>query len=110
MSKTKKLAAILTTFASITSTRGKDVIVLDRMPYIYYLVQFRMRRKEVIKPFIDPCSKINAISSDYAKQLSIQIWQTNVGVQKIDNLSLETFEIVITGFQFVNKLGRVRFF
>ena len=34
----------------------------------------------------------------YAKKLELQIWKTNVGIQKIDRSTLSTFEMVIAGF------------
>lgn len=36
--------------------------------------------------------------------------KTNVGVQKIDGSTLETYGMVIVGFQVQDKFGRARFF
>ena len=46
----------------------------------------------------------------YAEQLSLQVRKTDVGAQKIHGSSLQTFEMVITGFQVENKLSRAQFF
>ena len=46
----------------------------------------------------------------YAKQLGLQVQKTDVEVQKIDNSSLRTFEMVINGFQIEDKLGKAQFF
>lgn len=55
---------------------------------------------------MDSSSELNVMIQAYAKQLALQIWQTNVRAQKINCLSLETFEIVIVGFEVVDKLAR----
>ena len=46
----------------------------------------------------------------YAKKLGFQTQRTDVGAQKIDGSSLDTFEMVIADFQVIDKLGRARFF
>lgn len=58
---------------SITTARGEDVIVLYRMPYIHYPIQFQKRGKEVIRALIDSGSKLNAMIPSYTKELSLQI-------------------------------------
>ena len=35
---------------------------------------------------------------NYTWKLKLKIWKTNVGAQKIDGSTLETFEIVIADF------------
>lgn len=42
--------------------------------------------------------ELYAINAAYAKQLGLQIWRTNVQVEKIDSLYPKTFEIVLTSF------------
>lgn len=46
----------------------------------------------------------------YAKKLNFQLYKTDIRAQKIDGSSLTTYNIVIAGFQFVNKLGKAYFF
>lgn len=55
-------------------------------------------------------SEANAISPAYVKKLDLRMQKTNVGVQKIDGSSLNTFGMVIAGFQIQDKLERARFF
>ena len=43
-------------------------------------------------------SKVNAMTPAYAKHLGLQIWKTDVGGQKIDDLLLRIFEMVIADF------------
>ena len=46
----------------------------------------------------------------YTKQLGLQVWETDIGAQKIDGLLLWPFEIVIAGFEVEDKLGRAQIF
>ena len=46
----------------------------------------------------------------YAKKLGLWVWKTNIGAQKINRSTLETYSIVIAGFQAQDKFGKVRFF
>ena len=50
------------------------------------------------------------MSPAYAFQLGLRIWKTNVGAQKIDGTTLETYGIVISTFFLLDKDGRERFF
>ena len=59
---------------------------------------------------LDSGNEMNAMSSAYAKRLGLKTRKTNVGAQKIDGSTLETFEMVIADFQVENKGGRPRFF
>ena len=35
----------------------------------------------------------------FAQKLSFKVWKTNIGAQKIDGSTLETFKMVIVNFQ-----------
>ena len=72
-------------------------------------MQFRKDSSKT-KALIDLRSEVNAISPAYTKKLDLQIWKTDIGAQKIDGSSLNTFGIVIAGFQIQDKLERARFF
>ena len=93
-----------------TSKKTQKVIVLDRVPCIHYLVQFQKDKGATIPALIVSGSEVNAMTPVYAKQLGLQIRKTDVGAQKIDGSSLQTFGMVIAGFQIEDKLGRARFF
>ena len=84
---------------------GEEVIV--RVPCIHYSVQFQ---EEQVRALLDSDSKVNAMSSAYAKKLGLKTRKTNVGAQKIDGSALETFGMVIADFQVEDKGGRPRFF
>ena len=50
------------------------------------------------------------MSSAYIKKLGLKTQKTNVKAQKIDNSTLETFEIIIMNFQVEDNSGRPRSF
>ena len=85
-------------------------MILDRVLCIHYPVQFRKDKRATIRALIDSCSKVNAMTPAYAKQLGLQVRKTDVEAQKIDGSSLRTFGMVIAGFQVEDKLGKARFF
>ena len=118
-SEAKKLVSVSATSASVTGAskeaevtqateEGKEVI-LDWVPCIHYQVQFR-KDKETIQALINSGSEVNTMTPAYAKKLGLRTWKTDVGAQKIDGSSLDTFEMVIVGFQVIDKLGRAWFF
>lgn len=84
--------------ALMTDARKEDVIVLDRLPCIYYPIQFRKWGKKVARTLIDSNSEINIITPIYAKQLELQNQHSNIRAQKINSLSIESFGIVIARF------------
>ena len=95
----KKLVLVLTTSASVTkASKEAQEAILDRVPYIYYPVQFQKDKGATICALIDLSSKINAMTLTYAKQLGLQVRRTDVGAQKIDGSFFQTFGMVITGF------------
>ena len=47
---------------------------------------------------------------NYAKKLSLKVWKTNIGTQKIENLTLKIFKMVIINFQVEDKTNRPKFF
>ena len=46
----------------------------------------------------------------YASKLGLRVRHTNVGAQKIDGSTLQTFGMVLANFRMEDKLGRTRFF
>ncbi len=50
------------------------------------------------------------MSQVFASQLGLKIWKTNIGAQKIDNTTLETYGMVVSTFSVLDKDGRERFF
>ena len=77
---------------------GLRTEALDRVPCIYYPVQFKKDTAEV-QALIDLGSEVNAMAPAYAKKLGLRVRKTDVGAQKIDGSIMETYGIVIAGFQ-----------
>ena len=103
---------VLATFLLVTGA-GKEtpkVRVLDRVPCICYLVQFRKDKGKNALALLDSGSEVNVITLAYKAHLGLKVRVTDVGVQKIDGSLLATYGIVIATFQVVNKLGRSWFF
>ncbi len=50
------------------------------------------------------------MSQVFAQQLGLKIGKTNVGAQKIDGTTLETYEMVVSIFSMSDKDWRERFF
>ena len=82
---------------------------LERILYMHYLVQFKQNIARV-QALIDSASEVNAIHLTFAKQLGFLVQLTDVGIQKIDDTTLETHGILVAAFSVVDKANRVRFF
>ena len=85
-------------------------MILDQSLYIHYPMQLRKNKKATIQALIDFGSKVNAMILAYVAKLGLKVCSTNVGAQKIDNSLFIIFEMVIAGFQMIEKLNRERFF
>ena len=104
--KAKKLVSVLVTFTSITGLRTE---ALEHISYIYYQVSFKKDTTKV-QGFIDSRSEIITIAPAYAKKLGLRVWIINIAAPKINESTLETYGMVIVGFQVYNKFGKARFF
>ncbi len=71
---------------------------LERVPCIWYPVTF----KDLTEALLDLGSEVNAISQAFAQQLSLNIRKTNVGAQKIDGTTLETYGRVVSTFSMLD--------
>lgn len=71
---------------------------LKQVFYIYYLVQFKKDTTGVLA-LIDSESEVNTMTSAYIKKLGLQMQKTNIEAQKIDESTLETYSMIIAGFQ-----------
>lgn len=97
MPRAKKLLPVLATFFSMTgaSKEAQEVIILDWVLYIYYLVQFK---KNEVRALIDLSSKVNVMTLEFAAKLGLNVCSTNVEAQKIAGSTLKTFEMVPARF------------
>ena len=63
-----------------------------------------------VSVLFDSGSEVNAIYPTFAKELGLSIKSTDVGAQKIDGTTLDTFGMVVAAFSVTDKANRVRFF
>ena len=100
--KAKKLVVVLATSILMTEKKEK----LERVPCIWYSITF----KDQTKVLLDSESEVNTINQAFAHQLGLTIWKTNIGTQKIDGTTLETYGMVVSTFFVSKKDSRKRFF
>lgn len=55
-------------------------------------------------------SKVNTTHIIYIKKLKLVFQKTDIGVQKIDGITLKTFRIVIVAFLVNNRVKKICFF
>ena len=108
----KKLVTVLATSTPVTVAREEEVdenlgANLARVPCICYPINFR---KKSVSALLDSGSKVNVVYPAFAKKLGLPIRLTDVGAQKIDGTTLETYGIVVAAFSVEDKASRVRFF
>ena len=88
-------------------SKGEYSENLARVPCICYPINFR---KKSVSALLDSGSEVNAVYPAFAKELGLPIRSIDVGVQKIDGITLDTFGIVVVAFSIADKANRVRFF
>ena len=128
--KIKKLVLVLATSTPVTENRKKAVETAkmaksaeaskDReeskgkypenfaqVLCIRYSINFGQK---FISALLNSDSKINAVHLAFAKELDLPMRQIDVKAQKIDSITLDTYEMVVTAFLVKNKTNQVRFF
>ena len=55
---------------------------------------------------LDSSSEINAVHPTFAKELGLPIRPTDVGAQKIDGTTLDTYGMVVAAFSVKDKANR----
>lgn len=80
-----------------SSTLNNFALPLKYMLYIYYSVQIK-KDKAKIQALLDSGNKINLMTLVYAAKLGPKVRSTNVGIQKINNFTFETFEMILASF------------
>ena len=106
----KKLAVVSATSLLVTAASIEDTSrPLERVPYIHHPLRFQkdVRKTRVLT---DLGNEVNAMTPAYAAKLGLGIQETDIGPEKIDGSTLNTFGIVLADFQVEDKLGRTRFF
>ena len=80
------------------SRKAPKVRVLDRVPCIYYPVQFRKDKGKDVLALLDSGSEVNAMTPAHTAYLGLKVRVINIGEQKIDGSSLATYSMVIAAF------------
>ena len=109
MSRAKKLVSVPVTFSSMTKASKEEHVTLERVPCVHYPLHFRKNTADV-RALIDSGSEVNAMTPAYSSKLGLWVYRTNVGAQKIDSSTLQTFGMVLANFQVEDKLRKTRFF
>ena len=82
---------------------------LEKVRCIYYPIRFQ-KDFAGVRALLDLGSEVNAMTPGSASKLGLKACPTDVGAQKIDGSTLQTFGMVLASFQVEDKLGRTRFF
>ena len=94
----------------MTDAREK-ALVLKRVPCIQYPVQLKKDAYETqVQALIDSGSRVNAMVPAYVLKLDLKVHLTNVGAQKIDGSTLETFGMVLASPRWKINLEEPGFF
>ena len=80
---------------------------LARVPCIRYPINFE---KKSMSALLDSGSEVNAVYLAFAKELGLPIRPIDVGAQKIDRTTLETYRMVVAAFSVQDKANQIRFF
>ena len=65
---------------------------------------------DLVSVLFDSGNEVIAMHLVFAKRLSLVMQATNVGSQKIDGNTLETYEMVVAAFSVTDQANKVRFF
>ena len=108
----KKLVTVLATSTPMTVAREETIgenlgSIFARVPCICYPINFE---KKSVLALLDSSSEVNAVYPVFAKELGLSIRPTDIGAQKIDGTTLETYDMVVAVFSMEDKANRVRFF
>lgn len=85
-------------FMPITEAKKKDMVILEKVSYIYYPLCFRKNKKNKMQTLINFYNEVNVMMLAYILKLGFRVCRINVEAQKIDDSTFETFKIVLTSF------------
>ena len=116
----KKLASVSTTSTSVTEDSEEAILVsaneLEQVTCIQYPIAFLGGVTQdgsalgPVSALLDSGSEVNTMHPTFAERLGLVAWITNVGAQKIDGTTLETYGMVIAAFSITDQANKVRFF
>ena len=97
MSRAKKLVLVLGTSSSVIETSKEEHVNLERVSCVHYPLRFRKDTADV-RALIDSGSEVNAMTPAYTSKLGLRVRYTDVGAQKIDGSTLQTFGMALANF------------
>ena len=118
--RAKKLASVLTTSTLVNEDSEKAILVsvkeLERVTCIRYPITFPGGITQdgsalnSVSVFLDLGSEVNAIHLAFVEKLGLVVRATNVGTQKIDGTTLETYRLMVAAFSVTDQANMVKFF
>ena len=87
-----------------TNNEAQVVIVLDKLFYICYPMQFQKDKDKDVLALLNSENEVNAMTLAYMAQVGLKVQKTDFAAQKIDKSSLETYGMVIAAFQILISL------
>ena len=114
--KSKKLVTVLAISMPVTVVKkgavedGKNLRSTFAQVLCIWYPDTSRKKSVPMSSLFDSGSKVNAIHPTFAKELRLLIRPINVKAQKIDGITLNTYEIVVAAFSINDKANQVRFF
>ena len=78
-------------------TETNKEVTLEQVPCIHYLLHF-WKNTVGVRALVDLGSEVNAMTPTYIAKLGLKVRKTNIGAQKIEGSTLETFGMVLADF------------
>ena len=90
-------------------SKGESLENLAWVAYIWYPIIF-WKKSFSMSTLFNSGNKVKAIHSTFAQELGLFIRPTDIGAQKIDNITLGTYGMIVAVFSVTDKANWVRFF
>ena len=112
--------SVSTTSTSVTEDSEEATLVsvkeLEQVTCIQYFIAFPGGVTQdgsalgPISALLNSGSEVNVMHPAFAERLGLVVQTTNVGAQKINGTTLETYGMVVAAFSVTDQANRVRFF
>ena len=112
--------SVSTTSTSVTEDSEEATLVsvkeLEQVTCIQYPITFPGRVTQdgsalhPVSALLDLSNEVNPIHVAFVERLGLVMRATNVGAQKIDGTTLETYGMVVAAFSVTDQANRIRFF
>lgn len=66
--------------------------------------------KDQTEALLDSRSEVYVMSLTFTFKLGLKVWQTNIGVKRIDGITPEIYEMIVSTFSVSHKDDRETFF